>query len=120
MTATRKTKKPVPTPLEIVCIPITRWFVYTLTDEGRLVTPMHRERYDYNDSETFDRDGYDSMELAQGAIVEHVLRVENEYFGMFGEPNLYSGETAKTTKSYLVISRCTVSVHRQVTPKEKP
>lgn len=109
----RRTTDPKPPKLEVVVEKTTRWYIMSKTDEGRLVEPMTRERYDYNDSRAFDYDGYETLEKAEEAIVEFSSRRERTMHECYVSSGLWNGKTSGETNEFLIIPSCKVHVYRK-------
>lgn len=88
-----------------------RWVIYERTDEGRLLHPTYREKYEHNDSLMFDRNGYESLEEAHKAILKFTLREEED---MRWCESVYNGRTSGFRNRYLVIPECYSEVYREV------
>lgn len=111
----RRTTDPKPKPkTEVVVDKGTTYVIMKISDEGRLLVPMHRERYSYDDGFTFERNGYSSMDEAELAIINHVSREESDYHNYGFEPSFYNGETSGTSKSYVIVPLCSVRVFRRL------
>jgi hypothetical protein len=90
-----------------------RYFIFQKTEEGRLVHPMHRQRYDHSDSNIFDHyNGYATQEEAHAAIEANVIFEDDSYQEMGFEKNFYGMETrcCQRSEEYLVIPQLRVNV----------
>lgn len=109
------TTEPKMPKMVVVVEKTTRWHIMSKTDDGRLIEPVTREQYDYNDyndSGAFDCDGYETFEKAEQAIVDFVSRRESsahEYY----HKTLYNGKTSGDTREFLLIPSCKVHVYRK-------
>ena len=107
--------KVIPPKMGVVVEKTTRFVIMSKTEEGRLVEPTSRKRYDCSDSNPFDWRGYPSFNDAETAIVDFVTRREhstNEHYasGMY----IHNGKTPGETEEFLIIPFCEVSVYRKV------
>lgn len=114
--AIKKSKKKVVKKKEVKPVMITktenfvRWVIYERTDEGRLIYPEYREKYDYNNSLMFDRNGYESLEAAHKAILEFTQKEEEELRWC---ESAFNGKTSGFRNRYLVIPECYSEVYRE-------